>query len=151
QRLPLHQWPYLDCAAHSRGRDTRGELERRVEIIHVDHDEAADVLLRVDERPVREQRLAVLNAHGRRSLDRLQLLAGDYPGRVAQREVVGVGSLTAVLRTTFGVTLLPLVFRKLLERLLRATGIVLEQVLHAVLLRSRVLPQTTNANGARGH
>ena len=107
QRLPLHQWPYLDCAAHSRGRDTRGELERRIEIVHVDHDEAADVLLRVDERTIREQRLAVLNAHGRRSLDRLQLLAGDDPGCVAKREVLVDDRL-------------PLVLRKLLERLLRA-------------------------------
>ena len=79
QRLPLHQRPHLDRAAHPRGRDPRGDLERRIEIVRLDHDEAADVLLRVDERTVGEQRLSVLNAHGRRGLDRLQLLAADDP------------------------------------------------------------------------
>ena len=75
QRLPLHQGPHLDRAAHPRGRDPCGKLEHRVEIVRLDHDEAADVLLRVDKRTVREQRLSVLDADGRRSLDRLQLLA----------------------------------------------------------------------------
>ena len=50
QRLPLHQRTHLDRAAHPRGRDPRGNRERRIEIVHLDHDEAADVLLRVDER-----------------------------------------------------------------------------------------------------
>ena len=84
QRLPLHQRPHLDRAAHPRGRDPRGELERRIEVVRLDHEVAAQVLLRVDERPVREQRLAVLDAHGRRGLDRLQLLAAD-DARAARR------------------------------------------------------------------
>ena len=36
QRLPLHQRPHLDRAAHPRGRDPRRELERRIEIVHLD-------------------------------------------------------------------------------------------------------------------
>jgi hypothetical protein len=80
QRLPLHQRPNLDRTAHPRGRDPRGNRERRVEIVRLDHDEAADVLLRVHERTIGEKRLPVLNAHGRRRLDRLQLPAADNPG-----------------------------------------------------------------------
>ena len=34
--LPLHQRPHLDRAAHARGRDPRGELDRRVEIVGLD-------------------------------------------------------------------------------------------------------------------
>ena len=44
--------PHLDRAAHPRGRDPRGELERRVEVVGLDEEVAAEVLLRVDERTV---------------------------------------------------------------------------------------------------
>ena len=57
QRLPLHQRPHLDRAAHPRRRDPRGDLDRRVEVVGLDQEEAAQVLLRVDERAVGEQRL----------------------------------------------------------------------------------------------
>jgi hypothetical protein len=121
QRLPLHQGPHLDRAAHPRGRDPCGEFEHRVEIVRFDHDEAAHVLLRVDKRTVREQRLSVLHADGRRSLDRLELFAGEDPGELPEREVLVHDRLL-------------LVSRELLERLHRAARVVLEQVLHAVLL-----------------
>ena len=49
---------------------------------------AAEVLLRLDERAVGEQRLSVLNAHGRGRLDRLQLLAADDAGRLPDGEVL---------------------------------------------------------------
>jgi hypothetical protein len=46
------------------------------------------VLLRVDERTVREKRLSVLNLHGRRGLDRLQLVAANDLRRLPDREVL---------------------------------------------------------------
>ena len=57
--LPLHQRAHLDRAAHPRGWYPCRDLERCVEISHIDEDEAADMLLRIDEGTVGEQRLAV--------------------------------------------------------------------------------------------
>ena len=74
QRLPLDQRPHLDGAAHPGRRNPRGDVERHVEVVGLDEEEAAHVLLRVDERAVGEERLTVLDAHGRGGVDRLQLL-----------------------------------------------------------------------------
>src|SRR5687768_4549625 len=49
--------PHLDRPA-DRVAHLRGPAERRVEVVGIDHVEAGEVLLRLDERPVRRQRLA---------------------------------------------------------------------------------------------
>ena len=59
------------------GRDPRRELERRVEVVGLEQVEAAEDLLGVRERAVGDQRLAVVDANGRRRLDGLQLRAAD--------------------------------------------------------------------------
>ena len=46
------------------------------------------MLLRVDERTVREKRLPVVHADGRRGLGRLQRLAVDDPGRLPDGQVL---------------------------------------------------------------
>ena len=61
------------------------------------HEVAAERLLDGDERPVGRQRLAVLHAHRRRRLGRLQLEARGDAGRLVDRLVVGVDGLLLVL------------------------------------------------------
>jgi hypothetical protein len=101
QRLPLHERPYLDSAAHSRGRNPRGDLERSVEIVGVDNHVAAEVFLRLDERTVGEKRLSVLNADGGRGLDRLQLVTADDGRRLTDREVLADDCVLLILGQTF--------------------------------------------------
>src|SRR3712207_8454183 len=56
-------------------RHPAGPVERRVEVGHVDDVEAAEDLLRLGERAVGGQRVAVAAADGRRRLRRLKRLA----------------------------------------------------------------------------
>ena len=71
-------------------------LERRVEIVGLDEEVAAEVLLRVHERTIGEKRLSVLDAHRRRGLDRLQLLAADDAGRLPEGDVLANDRLLLV-------------------------------------------------------
>ena len=86
----LHHRADLDRAAQARSRDPLGDLERRVDVVDVEHVEAAEHLLGLGERPVGGQRLAVALAQGGGHLRRVQLTAVDVPGRVAQRDVLGI-------------------------------------------------------------
>jgi hypothetical protein len=98
QRLPLHQGTHLDGAAHTRGRNPRGDLERRVEIVDVDQVVAAEVFLRLDKRTVGEKRLSVFNADGGRGLDWVQLLTADDGRRLPDREVLADDRVLLILR-----------------------------------------------------
>src|SRR5262249_3970603 len=118
------------------GRDARRDLEGRVEIVRLDEDEAAEVLFRIHERPIREKRLSVLDAHGGRGLDRLQLLASDHTGRLTDGAVVADDRV---------------LFVRGQPRELIGVRVDLEQVLHGVLLLERVLAPTTNVHAGRGH
>src|SRR5437762_2465658 len=65
--------PDLD-RAHARRRDAGGDRGRLVEILRLDQVEAAELLLRLGERPVRGEELGVADAHrprGPRGLERL--------------------------------------------------------------------------------
>src|SRR5262249_41814481 len=119
--LPLHQGPNLDHAPHPCGRDPSGDLERSVEVVALDKEVAAEVLLCVHERPVGEQGLSVLDADGCRRLERLQLIGADHAGRLLEGEV-------------FANDRLLLWRRKPLELGGRGGGAELEQVLHGLLL-----------------
>ena len=99
--------------------------------------EAAHVLLRIDERAVGEQRLPVLDAHGRRGLDRLQPRGADDP-----RQPLEGAELLA--------NRLLLVRGQPLERIDHPRRVDLEQVPHGVLLRAHVLAEATNVTRARG-
>src|SRR6187401_2656719 len=131
--LPLDQRPHLDRAAHPRRRHPRGDVERRVEVVGLDEAEAAHVLLCVDERAVGEERLAVLDAHGRRGLDRLQLLAADDLRRPSDREVLLDDRLPRLLGHS-------------LELLPGRRRVDLEQVLHLSPPSWDVLIPTTNVH-----
>ena len=63
-----------------RRRDPRGQLDRGVEVVGLEDEVAADRLLRLGERAVGDQRLAVLHAHGRRRLGRRSSTPGVTPG-----------------------------------------------------------------------
>src|SRR5438874_6443675 len=69
----FHSRPHLDRP----GAPCLGHLERLVEILHLHDGEAADDLLGLDERAVRDDGLAVLEPHGGRGLRSLELLAAD--------------------------------------------------------------------------
>ena len=56
---------HLDRAAHAAAGILRGELDRRVEVVGLEEQVAAERLLHLDERAVGGQRLAVLHPHGR--------------------------------------------------------------------------------------
>jgi hypothetical protein len=84
------------------------------------------VLLRVHERTVREQRLAVLNADRGCGLDRLQLLAANDLRQLPDREELLNDRLL-------------LVGRQPLELFAPSGRVDLEQVLHLVLLRGMSL------------
>jgi len=68
QRLHLHDRPHLDRAAHARGRDACGKLDRGVEVVGLEQEVAADRLLELNERTVGSERLAVLDPNCRRRL-----------------------------------------------------------------------------------
>src|SRR5262249_14708384 len=119
--LPLHQGPNLDHAPHPCGRNPPGDLERSVEVVALDKEVAAEVLLCVHERAVGEQGLSVLDADGCRRLERLQLIGADHAGRLLEGEV-------------FANDRLLLWRRKPLELGGRGGGVDLEQVLHGLLL-----------------
>src|ERR671925_407711 len=72
----LAHGPHLD-RAHPRESAAGGEGQRRVEILHVDQHVAAEVLARLGEWSVGQQRLAVTHAHARRGRDGLQRIAGQ--------------------------------------------------------------------------
>src|SRR5260370_27211339 len=73
-RLVDHR-PHFHCPP----RPGLGHGEGLVEILDLDDREAADDLLRLDIRPVRDDGLAVLDAHGRRVALPLELFAADQP------------------------------------------------------------------------
>ena len=79
-RQPLHQRAHLDRAAHPGRRDPRGQLDRRVEVVGLEEQVAAERLLGLDERAVGGQRLAVLHPHGRRRLRPAIRTPGVTPG-----------------------------------------------------------------------
>src|SRR5207253_10897882 len=88
-----HDGPDLD-RAEPRGRDLRGPLERLVERVDLDHVEAAELLLRLGERAVRHDLLAVADADGAAGRGRLQRVAADVgaalPELGGERAVLGV-------------------------------------------------------------
>src|ERR687895_2629670 len=81
-RLSLHEWTHLNGATHAGRRNTRGKGGRLVEVVRLEQEEAPDELLRVDERAVAQERLAVLHADRGGRLRALQLLAADDTGLV---------------------------------------------------------------------
>ena len=62
----------LDGAAHPGRGNARGELDRRVEVVGLVGEPAAERLLDGDERAVGGQRFAVRDADGGRSLRRIE-------------------------------------------------------------------------------
>ena len=64
---------------------SRGELDRRVEVVGLEEAVAAERLLRLDERAVGGQRLAVVDADGGRGLGRAHPLAGRDAGGLVER------------------------------------------------------------------
>src|ERR1700674_2790891 len=70
----FHDRPHFD---HLAARPPLGHLDRLVEVGHLDDSETSDDLLRLDERAVGEDGLAVLEVHGGRGLGALELLAPD--------------------------------------------------------------------------
>src|SRR5581483_11012925 len=123
--LPLRQGPHLDRSAHPGGRDPRGDLEHGVEVVGLDQHEAADVLLRIDEGAVGEERLAALDADGGGGLDRLEPLAAEDLRGLGDRHVLVDDRLLRLRRQVE------------LDVLRRVD---LEQVPHLVLLRGWSFP-----------
>src|SRR5262245_41639499 len=79
-----------ELLAEVRGRVERGHADRLVEVARLDQEEAADLLLALDERSVRDERLAVARAHRRgRPLEALR--HDDLPG-AAQLLVVDLAA-----------------------------------------------------------
>src|SRR4051812_42779247 len=64
-------------AADSGRRNTRGDLDRLVEIARLDHVEASEKFLRLGEGAVGHRYLAVAHSNRRRGGDRLQRLRGN--------------------------------------------------------------------------
>ena len=87
----------LDRAAHAGRGDARGHLDRRVEVVGLEDEAAAEGLLDLDERAVGGQRLAVLDPHGGRVLGQAHRHAGGDAGRLVDRLVVGVDLLLLLL------------------------------------------------------
>jgi hypothetical protein len=77
---------------------------RRVEVVRLEQVDAPEVLLGVDERPVAQERFAVLHAHGRRRLRALQLHAVENTGCIEDRVVLVDDRVELVFRkvTDFG-------------------------------------------------
>ncbi len=125
-RLVLDRRPDLDRAAEPRGGNARRELDRRVEVVGLEDEVAAERLLDGDERAVRRQGLPVLHAHGRRQLGRLHPDARRHARRLVDRLVVG-GDPLLLFRRQRGPSLL----------VVRRRGVALvdqHHVLHLVLL-----------------
>src|ERR671915_2279886 len=97
-RLSLHEWTHLNGAAHAGRRNTRGKGGRLVEVVRLEQEEAPDVLLRIDERAVAQERLAVLHAYGRGRLRALQLLAAENTGFIGKRLVFADDPLELLFR-----------------------------------------------------
>src|SRR3954471_15249430 len=75
--------------ADLRGRDARGDLDRLVQIAHLDHVETRETLLGFRERPVRDRHLAVAHPHRRGARNGLQRLRGDAVAALAHFLVEG--------------------------------------------------------------
>src|SRR3989441_415708 len=75
REVHLHDRPNLDRAAHPHRRDPRGDGDGLVEVLRLHDEVAAELLLRLGERAVRRDRLAVLAPHGGRRAGRLQRIA----------------------------------------------------------------------------
>src|SRR5215217_1632511 len=97
-RLSLHDRAHLNRAAHPGRRNTRGKGRRRIEIVRLEQVDAPDELLGVDERSVAQERLAVLDADGRRRLRALQLHAVENTGCLEDRLVLADDRLELVFR-----------------------------------------------------
>src|SRR5918992_2412152 len=117
-RLSLHDRTHLDGAAHAGRRNARGKSRRLVEVVRLEQEEAADVLLGVDERAVAQERLAVLNPYGRRRLRALKLHAIENTGLIGKRLVLADDRLELVFRNVTG-------FRRAVDQ---------QRVLHGSLL-----------------
>ena len=90
ESLPLVDRAYLDCAAQARSRDACCEFDGSVEVLGVVEEVAAECFLHLDERAIRHQRLAVLDADGGRHFRGLQpLTGGDARGGVDRRVAGG--------------------------------------------------------------
>ena len=79
-----HDGPDLDRAAQPRGRDRRGDRDRRVEVVGLEDEVAAERLLGLDVRAVGGERLAVLR---RARSSPSPAAAAAMPGRDARRLV----------------------------------------------------------------
>src|SRR5581483_8517904 len=128
-RLPRgdrHHRPHLDGAV-LRARAARRDLERLVECLDLDQIEAAELLLRLGERAVGDQRLAVADTHGRGRRRRLERRAFYrlVADRVAELEVLAEDRVPRLLARYGGLVVVDQ-----------------EHVLHAVLLRRRVMGKT---------
>ena len=75
-------------APSPRCRNARRECDRVVEIVGLEQVQPAEHLLRLGERPVGRQRLAVAHANRRRHVRRLQLVAAEDAGGLGEREVL---------------------------------------------------------------
>src|SRR5262249_7590083 len=76
--------PHLDRAV-LRARDAGGDRKRLVGILRVDQVVAAELLLRLGERAVGDERLTVPHADGRRRPGRLQRIARDHVSALLDR------------------------------------------------------------------
>jgi hypothetical protein len=74
-----------------------GQLERGADVAGLEREEAAERLLHGHEWPVGGERLAVLDAHGRRQLGRLHLGARGDARRPVDLAVAGVDRLLLLL------------------------------------------------------
>src|SRR4029450_10095227 len=133
--LALHDRTHLDGAAHARRRDARGNCRGLVEVVGLEQEETAEVLLGVDERAVAQQCIAVVDAHrGRRTRQRWLLAAEDarHPGELF---VLADHSFQLFLREFPD-------FRRVVDE---------ERVLHGSLLGEYGFVSTTNGPALRGH
>src|SRR5262245_40538716 len=131
-RSVLDHRPHLDGAAVPRRRDLRGERERIVDVVALDEIEAAEVLLRLRERAVGRNRIAVVDADGRGAGEVAEVGAALRLRPLAQRHVLLRLSLLLL-----GAQLLPAV----------AGAIDQERVLHGLLLRSLTRVGRTGRRG----
>src|SRR5947208_1279106 len=95
----LHDRAHLDRAAHAGdGRDALRELERPLLALRLDEVVAAERLLRLCERAVGDEGLAVADPHGHGLLDALQLRTVLRRGVARDRTVLVVDRAELVLR-----------------------------------------------------
>src|SRR4051812_24487223 len=129
------QWATLDRAVHPDCGNARGQLDRGIEVVGLEEVVPAENLLRLGERPVRNQRLPVLTADSGRGLDALQTTAADDALVVAQSHVLACQRFAVLVA----------------ETVIGAGRLVDQQcVLHNFLLASFPFSATTNGYPRRG-